>query len=771
MAKNHLLIRHIAPLMSCCFALFNFAPPPIVAQAPAQPLHGIVIAANGKPAAGAVVWAAKFDYDNQILQRRETIADVQGKFVLNLDTGEWSVRARMDSQGGEADFPSDRVKIDAGKAPTPVTITLEERGRFHGRLLEAETGKPIAGGQLYLDAGLVLTADANGKFEMGGLERTNHEAFVYAPGRRRMRVLFDTTGRSDAELEISVPPGGKLVGRVTDLDGKPIAHAYVGNAGSGRHFSLAALYTACAPDGTFEYHGVMPERLTHRISAYAPGYVSEDFDGPAVGADGRPIPLTFRLRKTPSDDAKAPGPQGEKQRVVSGIVRDPKKNPVAGVLVRWGWPDIVGAIQAPTDSEGRFHLIVPDSDGLLAVLPREFAPAYRQVAKGGDRKVDVTLDPGHNARGQVIDDLGKPIKGVWVVAVTAAPGPGFSPENALIESSARTNAEGRFEVKGIPEGASFSFLKAGLTDLRNFALDLSREDHVVTMTYGGAIKGRMLDRDGKPIRNCRVLLAFPRERKLDDVTQGFFAGYSGIGVRFTSPDGSFVFTGVGAGSVYRVTVVAPGHGEAVVDRVHAAPRNRLDKVEATVFRATLPTKLRVRAVTADDKPVAGAHVTLINGQEALDRGITWGYDNVGWDDTVRARTGADGWAEFPALSFSGATVAIEAPGYGRQRFGWRDKRDVLTATLAKEAVLDCRVFDEVGAVLKSFYIRMRSKEGDSISAYAGPGADGKIRFAELPASEWTLSIHDGAGRNKLYEGKVNLTAGATKELSIVTKAP
>src|SRR5206468_2003450 len=106
------------------------------------------------------------------------------------------------------------------------------------------------------DAGLVLTADAAGRFEVGGLFRSNHEAFVVAAGRVRMRVLFDTTATADTELDVPVPRSGKIVGRVTDLDGKPIPGAYVGRSTSGSFFSINALYTACDAAGRFEYESV-----------------------------------------------------------------------------------------------------------------------------------------------------------------------------------------------------------------------------------------------------------------------------------------------------------------------------------------------------------------------------------------------------------------------------------------------------------------------------------------------------------------------------------
>src|SRR5207302_6726580 len=159
--------------------------------------------------------------------------------------------------------------------------------------------------------------------------------------------------------------------------------------------------------------------------------------------------------------------------------------------------------------------------------------------------------------------------------------------------------------------------KPGLSDVRNHQLALDGGETTVKMFYGGAISGRVVDRDGKPIRSFRVLVGFPRERKPGDASGGFFAGYSGIGVRFTSADGSFVLTGVGAGHVYRVTALADGHGEAVVDRVTTVPVNRLAATEPVTLRAGPPVALRVQVMTTGRKPTAGARVTLVNGQPGL----------------------------------------------------------------------------------------------------------------------------------------------------------
>jgi hypothetical protein len=408
----------------------------------------------------------------------------------------------------------------------------------------------------------------------------------------------------------------------------------------------------------------------------------------------------------------------------------------------------------------------------LAVLPRDFLPQFLPVEAGGDRKVEVTLKPGGTARGRVLDDAGKPVAGVHVIAVMSSPELGACNPFWLSEAAVHTDAAGRFEVKGVPPGAHFDFLKDGLSDLRNQTLDLAKKDNVVTMQYGGAIFGRAVGADGKPIRDFRVLVNFPHERRPGDASGGYFAGYCGMGVRFTSPDGTFVLTGAGSGSVHRINVISEGHGEAVLDRVTAVPANRLKGVEPVVLKAGPPVRLRVRALAAGRKPVPGARVTLVNGDPQLDKVFSWGYHDASWEDMVRGRTGADGAADFPALSFGSATVLVRAPGHARYRVGWRDGAGELTCELGKEAVLAGEVLDTAGKPVPAFYVNLSSSGGgDQVSATVEPDAKGRFRIAELPAGTWQVLIRGIDGASTLHQAEVKLRAGETKDLKIQVRKP
>jgi hypothetical protein len=583
-----------------------------------------------------------------------------------------------------------------------------------------------------------------------------------------VRVLYDTTGKADAELEVPIPRGGKIIGRVTDADGKPIPDSHVGRGTSGSYFSSNALYQACSADGQFEYDGVNPDAPIG-LEAAAPGYQTESKENLTPPAPGKPIEVNFKLRKNPGAIPDPAAPAEERRRTVSGTVRDPDEKPVAGVLIVWGYQLHSESVQTRTDAKGNFRLIVPEKADALAVLPREYPPQFPRVEADIDRDIEVRLIAGHTARGRVTDGQGKPIRDVRVTPVIGSPIPGIANPYWLSEAEASSDADGRFEVRGVPAPASFDFLKAGLDALRHQSLKLDGPDNPVWMTHVGAVAGKVVDQAGKPIRSFRVLVNFPLNRLPDDQVQGYFAGYSGIGVRFTSDDGAFLLTGVGAGSVYRLTVQSEGYCGASVDRVLARPANLVIGSDDAIFRLGPPASFRVRAAS-EGKPVAGARVTLVNGEPGLDLNMAWGPYGASWAEKVRGRTDSNGLADFPAIQFDAATVLIEAPGFARRRVGWRNGSKELAVELVAEAVIAGEVRDRNGDPIKTCYLNL-SSAGDNIPGSIGPDDNGKFRITQLPSGSWTVLIRSGDGRTTIYRGQLTLKAGETKDMVIDAKSP
>src|SRR5262249_7946678 len=211
-----------------------------------------------------------------------------------------------------------------------------------------------------------------------------------------------------------------IVGRVTDPSGKPIAGAYVGKGTSGTVFSIRSLWVKCDADGRYEYDGA-PQGQPTVLSAAAPGYMDDDLGNLVVPEEGKALHIDFRL--SPRPPATPTGKADDKRRVVKGIVRGADMKPVADIVVRCGYMPYVDAIEVRTDAQGKFQMTVPDEAGLLAVLPRELEPYVPEIARGGDRDIDITLQRGHMVRGRVRDEDGKPIGNVQVIAVVPSPDP------------------------------------------------------------------------------------------------------------------------------------------------------------------------------------------------------------------------------------------------------------------------------------------------------------------------------------------------------------
>lgn len=742
-------------------------------SASAGVIRGDVQAADGSPAKGAKVWTARLWA--KPLDRREAVADERGGFKLDAGPGDWLVWASIGGQGGEVRQP---IKVQAGEDPEPIRITLAGWGRLRGRLIEAEGGKPIAGGKFALDNGLVAVADDQGRFEATGLRRIGyHEAFVVAPGRARMRVLFVMSDRPETELEVQVPRAGKIVGRVADEQGRPVPGAWVGRSTSGSAYSTTALFDRCDDQGRFEYDGVPFDRPA-RLSAEAGGFQGQERDDLFVDPKGRSLALDFKLMRTPeapqAGEAAPAKPEADlpsEYREVTGVVLGPGDRPVAGAEVRWGAAKHSETPQAKAGEDGRFRLPrIPDRDGMVTVIApgSKLAPFFALVRRGGKQHLRVTLVEGRSARGVVRDDRGEPIAGVLVVPVIASPDPSRGDPVWLSELEERTDAQGRFEISGLPvAGVKIDFMHPGLSDLRNQVLKLDGPDNSIRMVAGGAILGRVVDPDGKPVRNFRVLLNISKDRRPGDNFGGFFAGFSGIGLTYTSEDGSFVVKDLAAGSVQRLSVIAPGFGEGVVDRARAEPENHLSPDKALTIRLAPPHALKVRAVEAGTgRPIADARVSLIYDDPSIDQHFAWGYHDASWGDEARVRSGTDGWAEFPPLAFGEATLVVRAPGRGRLHQGWRDGAREVTVELEPEAVVSGQIVDKAsGRPLDGIHVRLQSKQGEQITASIGSADGGRFSLAELPAGDYALTVSIDFG-SEFHREEVTLKAGESLERSL-----
>ena len=382
-------------------------------------MTGIVLQQNGKPAPGAKICVATVFHHPPL--RTNVTADEHGAFRIELiKERQYRLAVRWQTEGVDltegVDSKGEPVQLSGQKLP-PQLVRLRPGGTLQGKLLRTEDDGPIVGARLFLDTGEILTTDQQGVFTVSGLPMKDHSLIPVVKGRVRQYVLFDTTLRTDAELELRLPRGARLKGRMTNEQGRPILGAYLRRLSSGNDLTVNGWDEACAADGSFEYSGLSTERLFYNLEASAPGYrdqsVTEDVDNPVTVVE-----RTIRLRKesvpafhlavavnaiASAASAKSQTPATTLlRRTVRGLVRDENGHRIAGAQVRWTgdlWDSSVKP--TTTNAEGKYRLPdVPTGQGVLLVIANSFAPQIVPV-QAKQENLDVQLSRGTSVRGTV----------------------------------------------------------------------------------------------------------------------------------------------------------------------------------------------------------------------------------------------------------------------------------------------------------------------------------------------------------------------------------
>jgi hypothetical protein len=723
----------------------------------AATVRGTVVDHTGAPIAGAIVWTRRSDFPSE-LKAQQVLSDDQGGFAFVTQQGLWTFWARRGDEGLGNTWPI-MVNVIGSGDPRALVLRLREASRLRGRLLDAETGQPVAGGRVATDDARLITADPKGRFDVPALSMAAHEACVLGPGHERLRVRFDTTARPDAELEIWLPAAERLVGRVVDESGAPIAGSTVGRyLAGGDQFAGSILWERCGPDGRFTWDRAHLGRQIH-LMAHAPGCSFRYGEGRIADHDDPPAELEFVLKREPDSAAAKAALRAAGHRDITGVVSAAGR-PLKGAVVFWVLAPGMGTNGSQTDADGRFCCKgVPGKEGMLSVAARGLVPAFPVVPAEGDREINVVLEPGQTVLGQVRDDTGKPLEGVIVVPSI----PPLQPSKGIPiqELAATTDAEGRFAIEGMPADRhpTFTFHGEGVMMERDRMLEPGDgANNIIVLTAVGAIRGRVVDLLGQPVRNFRVQLEMPERLKPGENGGGFVTSYTSPGISFTSEDGQFLASGLIPAYVQRVRISARGFGQGEAERVVASPLNHVPSADALTIALGLGHALRLVAFQSNGKPVTGARVTLIDrdpGRVPLHD--LWEQDAVAWDEMVQGRTGNDGWVGFPSLPFSKAIVVVRARGYTRRVATWRGDEPEIKVDLEPEAVL---TGDIRGQPVGDLTVGLNSRSDGFIRAQVDPRT-GRYIFAEVTGGAYTFVIQRSGGGSFLYQEQLTLESGKT----------
>jgi RNA polymerase sigma factor (sigma-70 family) len=560
---------------------------------------------------------------------------------------------------------------------TAITLKLGPEGIIRGRLVEPN-GKPIAGAKVRVSGidplgrlnenglgtenrlnlswsafPLGATTDADGRYTIGGLTRDKIVTIIVTePGHERLYKFAATTDVPQPDIVSQFSRGTKgepvrwpirtgdfvltaktanhvLVGRVvSEADGKPVAQARILRGG---------FWSRADENGRFRIDGLVSGNLELHASAAGPE------------SEAAPLDVSIEIPETPLQiERTLTLPRG---LVVTGRVVDgSSRNGVAKALVQFTPRHDAGQIptgfgfqQRETDADGRFRMVVPPGRGtvVLETYPVDFPQPIRRPygqppkpelsreveGRGGQMITvpDFKLHRGSEVLLRVVDGARKPLGGARIDVRD----PNRLPLNS---PTGRSDPEGRYKVVGLAPA------RDTIVDIIDHQQSLGATIEIPGAPAGAegaelevplqplvSLSGRVLDDEGKPLRNAAVSLF----RDVNHPEQsGWFFGVSIATMNDVNDDGTYPFTGLIPGATYYTQVEVTGYPHATSEHVRLRPS---ESVRLKDFRLPAVDQ-EVTGVVVDPrgKPLAGIMVSYERNDENrafyAPRGGTWFED-------------------------------------------------------------------------------------------------------------------------------------------------
>ena len=319
-------------------------------------------------------------------------------------------------------------------------------------------------------------------------------------------------------------------------------------------------------------------------------------------------------------------------------------------------------------------------------------------------------------------------------------------------------------MTNVADGTQFDFLKDGFSELRGLALVLDGPLNEIKLSAGGAIRGKVVDAAGKPVRNFNIRMGVPRHLQPTEPMGSAYAGYDWYGISYTRDDGVFVMTGLIAGCWHRLIISSPGIGVAVLNRVQAESLDQLSPPEDLTIELEPYVPLSVKVVDeTSERPISNAACCAHQGPARFfarfQLGLRRSLDSA-------TSTAKDGMAVFAEPACEDGTIIVRAPGYARTRLGVTSFNELCTVSLKPEASLtgEVRLNNQL---LADGYVRLTSATNDAM-AVALEETSGKFQFDQLPPGDYQLTVTNKRGQS-LSTQSIKLEAGPNRAKQLLLR--
>ncbi len=362
--------------------------------------------------------------------------------------------------------------VSTGPSEEPATVLesmrddLEReaapRKTIRGRVIDAETNRPIAGAVISVFSGMETRTDAQGEYVLKFRKvrgPTQMAVYVEAPGHALTATTIEWTTLGESQrVDFRMPKEVWFRGRVIDTRGKPIEGVElelmvppgtVGRpepSGTPVQFPFSvALKTRTDAQGNWAFRGVGPEvenvPMAHWLSASHPNY---------------------RTRQKGYQQNELLGPGWEITLepgcVLEGEVVDQEGKPVAGaeVTIQAQAASGLSAQVETTDAAGKFRAAnLPEAAILVTARPKALLDASANAATkaGAVTRVKIVAKDGEYLAGRVVGDDGKPVANAtvgWVQRVLPGGGAMVVPSKANLFLN--TGEDGKFRLGPVEKG-------------------------------------------------------------------------------------------------------------------------------------------------------------------------------------------------------------------------------------------------------------------------------------------------------------------------------
>lgn len=540
---------------------------------------GMVVDGQGRPVAGAAVFAVGGQYEKQparagypeylytgVARRLLTATtDAAGQFTVRglPAAGRFELAATKAGYGPAYTWKPER-RAEEGLLLVPgrtdLRMIMPAEARIEGKVVEKASGRPIAGIEIdtlcWRTSRLLRPAPvrsaADGAFVLTGLAADAYVLRLADPGESpadwvaRPVTQEVKAGEVQRDVRVELSKGGLAEIVVTEANQPtPVPGAAIRVASVSERGELRQGITKA--DGVAQIRLMPGEYRLQDLTKH--GYTYSQPEGRFTVEEGKTCRVAWPIRRLPT---------------VRGVVRDEAGRPLAGTLVRVA---PMGGDEVLSDAQGRFRVAwdmrnwsAKTENYLVALDMRHKLAAVLPTIQDGN-EVELTLRPTATLFGQVVDINDRGIPGTEITVMLWGPNWG---SQLFRHDVIKTDAQGRFEIPTIPPEQKYHITAMadgyGRTDI-----EVEKNEVIVGRVDVGTlhlalanrvISGIVVDAQGQPVPNAAVsTIGGPRSGQRECRTR-------------TDAEGRFRLEGLCAGPV-RLQGAAPIEGKSVYGMVEA----------------------------------------------------------------------------------------------------------------------------------------------------------------------------------------------------------